>query len=75
MMIKGQQVRLAALELLEAVIRRKHPLENMLETIDSFTRLNPRDRAFARNLVSTTLRRLGQIDAMIVHYIEKEMKY
>lgn len=73
MMIEGQQVRLSALELLEAVIRRKHPLENMLETIDSFTRLNPRDRAFARNLVSTTLRRLGQIDAMIVHCIEKPL--
>ena len=73
MEIEGQQVRLAALELLEAVIRRKHPLENTLETTDSFTRLNPRDRAFARNLVSTTLRRLGQIDALILHCLEKPL--
>ena len=54
MNIEGQQARLAALELLEAVIRRKHPLEDMLENIDSFTTLNLRDRAFARNLVSTS---------------------
>jgi len=73
MKIEGQKVRLSALELLEAVIRRKYPLENMLETVDSFTMLNPRDRAFARNLVSTTLRRLGQIDALIDHCLEKPL--
>jgi 16S rRNA (cytosine967-C5)-methyltransferase len=73
MEIEGQQVRLAALELLEAVIRRKYPLEDMLETVGSFTKLNSRDRAFARNLVSTTLRRLGQIDTLIGHYLEKPL--
>ena len=73
MKIEGQSVRLAALELLEAVIRRKYPLDNMLETLDSFIMLNLRDRAFARNLVSTTLRRLGQIDALISHCLEKPL--
>jgi 16S rRNA (cytosine967-C5)-methyltransferase len=73
MKIEGQQARLAALELLEAVIRQKHPLEDMLENIDSFTSLNLRDRAFARNLVSTTLRRLGQIDSLIGHCLEKPL--
>ena len=59
MKVEGQQARLAALELLEAVIRRKHPLEDMLENIDNFNTLNPRDRAFARNLVSTSGRTLS----------------
>ena len=73
MKIEGQSARMGALELLEAVLRRKHPLEDMLESLESFTRLNPRDRAFARNLVSTTLRRLGQIDALISHCLEKPL--
>ncbi len=73
MKIEGQNVRLASLELLESVIRRKYPLESMLVSIASFTRLNPRDRAFTRNLVSTTLRRLGQIDTLISHYLEKPL--
>jgi 16S rRNA (cytosine967-C5)-methyltransferase len=45
----------------------------MLETLSSFTMLKLRDRAFARNLVSTTLRRLGQIDALISHCLEKPL--
>jgi 16S rRNA (cytosine967-C5)-methyltransferase len=32
--------------------------------------LETRDRAFARNLVATTMRRLGQIDDAIVRYVE-----
>ena len=66
----GQDARIGALDLLEAVIRRKHPLEDMLESVETYSRLNPRDRAFARNLVSTTLRRLGQIDGLIAHCLQ-----
>src|SRR5579871_1493102 len=35
--------------------------------------LAPRDRAFARLLVATVLRRLGQIDALIDHCLEKPL--
>jgi len=65
--------RIGALDLLESVIRRNRPLEDMLDTVTSFSRLAPRDRAFARNLVSTTLRRLGQIDALISQCLEKPL--
>jgi 16S rRNA (cytosine967-C5)-methyltransferase len=33
-------------------------------------RLNPRDRAFVRLMAATVLRRLGQLDAVIDHYLE-----
>lgn len=36
-----------------------------LENSDNFLRADQRDRSFARNLVSTTSRRLGQIDAVL----------
>ena len=35
--------------------------------------LAARDRAFCRNLTATTLRRLGQIDAMIEHCLERPL--
>ncbi len=66
----GVNVRLAALELLESVIRRKTMMEDALEKTASYGKLEQRDRAFARNLVSTTLRRLGQIDALIDHCLQ-----
>ncbi len=69
----GMDARFGALELLESVIRRNHPLEDMLDSVSSFASLPPRDRAFARNLVSTTLRRLGQIDALIGLCLEKPL--
>ena len=41
--------------------------------IPSATRLAPRDRAFARMLVATTLRRLGQIDRVIDGCLDKPL--
>ena len=35
MKIEGQGARMGALELLEAVLRRKHPLEDMLESVEA----------------------------------------
>lgn len=57
--------RLVALELLAEILDRKQPLDVTLENSGTFSALSVRDRAFARMLVSTTLRRLGQIDDLI----------
>lgn len=65
--------RLAALDLVEAVLRRKQLLDDALDKVASYSSLQPRDKAFARNLVSTVLRRLGQIDALISHCLDKPL--
>src|SRR6185503_17324160 len=57
--------RLVALDLVAAVLRRKRPLDDAIEDHSAMAELPVRDRAFARLLVATVLRRLGQIDALI----------
>ena len=64
--------RAAALDLLQGVIRRKQALDQQM-TGGAFAALDPRGRAFAHNLVATTLRRLGQIDALIASCLEKPL--
>jgi 16S rRNA (cytosine967-C5)-methyltransferase len=54
-----------ALDLVGAVLRRRRPLDDAIEEHTLLPELSPRDRAFARLLVATVLRRLGQIDALI----------
>src|SRR6266513_5349230 len=53
------------LDLVGAVLRRKRPLDDAIEDHPAMPELAVRDRAFARLLVATVLRRLGQIDALI----------
>src|ERR1051326_6974050 len=55
----------AALDLIGAVLRQKHPLDEAIDDHPAMSELPARDRAFARLLVATVLRRLGQIDALI----------
>jgi len=56
-----------AVDLVGAVLRHKRPLDDAIEENTEMAALAPRDRAFARLLVATVLRRLGQIDALIAH--------
>ncbi len=65
--------RQCALELLGAVLARKTPLEEGFANHDGIAALVARDRAFARNLVGTTLRHLGEINALIDHALEKPL--
>jgi len=62
--ISARQV---ALDLIAAVLRRKRPLDDAIEDNSDMPQLSLRDRAFARLLVATVLRRLGQIDALIAY--------
>jgi 16S rRNA (cytosine967-C5)-methyltransferase len=57
--------RQVALDLLGAVLRRKRPLDDAIEDNPDMPALSVRDRAFARLLVATVLRRLGQVDALV----------
>lgn len=59
--------RSVAIDLVGAVLRRKRPLDDAIEDNVDMAALPTRDRAFARLLVATVLRRLGQIDALIAH--------
>ncbi len=54
-----------ALDLVGAVLRRKRALDEAIEEHALMGELSARDRAFARLLVATVLRRLGQIDRLI----------
>ena len=64
-MSQAPTARTAALDLIGAVLRRKRPLDDAIEDNSAMHELAGRDRAFARLLVATVLRRLGQIDALI----------
>ena len=61
----SQNTRLVSFELINAVLKRHQTLDDVLEVLTSYNSLEQRERAFARNLASTTLRRLGQIDDLI----------
>jgi 16S rRNA (cytosine967-C5)-methyltransferase len=58
--------RAAALEALTKVLRRRLPLDEALDP----SGLEERDRGFARLLAAATLRRLGQIDALLARCLE-----
>ncbi len=57
--------RKVALDMLCNVIDRKNALDVTLDSSEDFANLNQRERAFTRMLLTTTLRRLGQIDDLI----------
>jgi len=69
----GLATRERAHTVLHEVLDRHRPLDEVLQTDKRFARLNDRDRAFARNLVATTLRRLGQIDALITDCLDRPL--
>lgn len=64
--------RIAAAELL-AVIERGRALEDALESTESFAQLEGRERGFARAIVMATLRRLGGIDLVLSHFLERSL--
>jgi 16S rRNA (cytosine967-C5)-methyltransferase len=64
-MFQAATARDVALDLIGAVLRRKRPLDDAIDDNQEMQELSGRDRAFARLLTATVLRRLGQIDALI----------
>lgn len=61
----GMMVRRVALSLLYQVLQQKRALDEALERDAYFPALDPRDRGFVRMLVTTALRRKGQMDDLL----------
>ena len=59
--------------LLDAVLKRNLLLDDAFDSDAPTAKLAPRDRAFVRLLVAETLRRLGQIDALIARCLESPL--
>jgi 16S rRNA (cytosine967-C5)-methyltransferase len=68
MSISGLPARAAAQKILSEVLRKRRPLDAALAAAAS---LEPRDAGFARAIASETLRRLGQLDALIRTYVPR----
>jgi 16S rRNA (cytosine967-C5)-methyltransferase len=63
--------RAVALDCLIAILQKHHTLDTALTGNEDFARLGMRDRAFVRMLVTTALRRLGQVDDLIARAMDK----
>ncbi len=61
--------RLAAAALLEAVLERRRPLEEALDTLPA---LDARDRAAAHRIAAAVLRRLGSLDAVLEPHLRRD---
>ncbi len=64
-----------ALDLLDAVLSAKTPLNAAMEGHAGLKKLQPSERAFAGRLAATTLRRLSQIDNLINHCLERKLPH
>lgn len=67
----GMQPRAVALSIIAQVLGQKKMLDSVLDHDKGFLSLLPRERAFVRMLVSTVLRRKGQIDELIARAMNK----
>jgi 16S rRNA (cytosine967-C5)-methyltransferase len=66
----GIAARAAAISVLGEVLRKRRPLDAVLDETIPAT-LAPRDAGFARAIASETLRRFGQLDALLRTFIKK----
>ena len=65
------QARIIAVEIFQNVILKKQNLDEVFDI--KAGSLSAQDRAFVRMLVTTTLRRLGQIDDVLTHFLTKQL--
>ena len=66
--------RRVALDVLTACLDKGQPLDDALARHAGFDELDPRDRAFVRMLLATTLRRLGEIDEVLGLMVERPLE-
>jgi 16S rRNA (cytosine967-C5)-methyltransferase len=72
--VRGLNARKTALHILREVLDDGRPLDEALARNTHLAKLAPRDRAFARVLLATTLRRLGQIDDALDRCLDRPIK-
>ena len=65
--------RSCAANLVHEVLHRRRPFDEAFSGRADLGALDPRDRAFARLIAATALRRLGQIDAVITHCLDRPL--
>ena len=65
--------RAAAAHALGAILRRGRTLDQALDAAPGLEALSSRDAAFARLLLLTTLRRMGQIDAFLAGLMDRQL--
>lgn len=75
MVDSAADARAIVLDLLRTVLRQRRPLDDALAAHPGLATLEPRDRAFARLLVATALRRLGQIDSAIDARLDRPLAW
>ncbi len=71
--LTGFAPRERAAAVLHQVLVRRRALDGALRADGGLDRLSVRDRAFARNLAATTLRRLGQIDSIAGSRLDRSL--
>jgi 16S rRNA (cytosine967-C5)-methyltransferase len=68
----GIASRAAAQAILAQVLRKRRPLDAAVDSVLAAAALEPRDAGFARAIATETLRRLGQLQALIHHFVPKQ---
>src|SRR5262245_50995340 len=68
----GLPARRIAADIISGVLRRKRPLDELLET-SGLGALPERDRALARTIIATVLRRLGTLRHLLTEQLERGM--
>src|SRR6185437_13531608 len=63
-----------ALDVLVACLDKGQPFDDAMARHPGFPALDPRDRAFVRLLLATTLRRLGEIDEVLASLVERPLE-
>jgi len=69
--IAGLGARRAALAAISDVLRKRRPLDVALEQALAVAKLDTRDAGFARAIATETLRRFGQLDSILRHFVPK----
>ena len=69
--VPGTGPRAAAHEALSQTLRRKRPLDSVLDTAVTVRRLDARDAGLARAIANETMRRFGQLDDLLRKFVPK----
>jgi 16S rRNA (cytosine967-C5)-methyltransferase len=73
MHVKLSPARIWAANAITAILDHGQSMDDFLAGPNGFTAMSPRDRALARAIAGTVLRRLGQVDAILALYVAKPL--
>jgi 16S rRNA (cytosine967-C5)-methyltransferase len=69
--VPGLAVRRLAATVIDGVLRRRRPLDELLDDARTFAALDERDRALARALIGAVLRRLGTLRQLLASFVAR----